>query len=1108
MAGQEGGDAVMTTMMEADLLRAAVHAAQMGLWAWDIVADRVVVSTGWWHQLGEDDAQLTLDLCEWQRRIHPDDLAGVRRGLREYLLGPERHYRAELRLRHADGSWRWMLALASLVRDEAGQPLHMVGSHVDITEQKRIAAELAQANRALRESNHALEAAQRMGRMGHWEHDLQTGVLHGSEATYHLFGRASRPTAAEGVPVADFAALVHPADRARLAQATREAIAGGKVLDIEYRVVRPDGRVLIVHSQGTLEHDAEGRPRRLFGVVQDVTAWRQAEESRSSAERQLHTLIDNVPDFISRFDLQGRYLYTSGAVARTMGTNVGAVAGKTPLELGICADPESDRALQESLARVAAGGPPEQLEVSFETPSGPRPFEVRHVSERDEHGTVLSVLGIARDLGERKAAERQLYLLNYALDNVGEGIYLMEGNSSRFVYVNQGAAESLGYTRAELTGGMGIFDIDPGWSEARWEQFLPVIRERRRLTIETVHRTRGGVLIPVEVTGNYFEFEVRDITERRAAEVALRESELLYRSLVTAMAEGVVFQRADGVITAVNPAAERIEGRSAAEMVGLDAHALAPGAIREDGSAFPAEEQPSMVTLRTGAPQSNVIMGLKRPDGGQAWISINSQPLRRSEDAHPYAVVTTFHDITAQKSSELQLRTLAENSPDVILRFDGAGRCLYTNRAYAHLFGTPAVAPATAPNGGQPSVDGHPLLQALAARIAEVYASAKPVESEVVLALLGGEHTLNVRLIPETDDAGRLGSVLAVVRDVTEQKRFSAELAAREAHLRAVIETAVDAIITTDERGTILHANTATERIFGHAVADLLGKNVELLMNAHDAARFHDYLARGAQRTAEPPILGQQREVVGRRRDGSIFPAELSVSEFFVGADRRFTGMIRDISERKRIERLISEGELRLRTSVAYELHDTVGQLLAGGRFLAQNLVADLPAELRPRATRLVEILSDTLAKIRAFSKNLEVLGTAKFSFTQALRSLAEKISAVYEVGSRVELETQVEPPLTQRRQAYLVVEEAVANAIRHAACSEIVLRFASGGGRYRLTVEDDGHGIAEDRVGNGMGLTTMRYRAQLLGGSLEVVRRTPEGTSVILDWPSEDAAR
>jgi PAS domain S-box-containing protein len=125
-----------------------------------------------------------------------------------------------------------------------------------------------------------------------------------------------------------------------------------------------------------------------------------------------------------------------------------------------------------------------------------------------------------------------------------------------------------------------------------------------------------------------------------------------------AMTDGVVCHSASGEITAVNPAAERIHGRSARQMLGMTPDAPDWQAIHENGTPFAGDEHPAMRTLRTGEPLSDIVMGICRPDGTRVWISIDSQPLVAAGESRPYAVLTTFHDISARVLAEQEFRRL------------------------------------------------------------------------------------------------------------------------------------------------------------------------------------------------------------------------------------------------------------------------------------------------------------------------------------------------------------------------------------------------------------------------------------------------------------------
>jgi PAS domain S-box-containing protein len=175
--------------------------------------------------------------------------------------------------------------------------------------------------------------------------------------------------------------------------------------------------------------------------------------------------------------------------------------------------------------------------------------------------------------------------------------------------------------------------------------------------------------------------ELNQAEEEKTRLIAsLQESEERYRSAIAALQEGVVVHKADGTIDACNPSAERILGLSSEQINGCTCLDPRWRTIHEDGSPFPGEVHPAMVSLRTGQPISDAIMGVYKPNGTLTWISINSQPLFRAGETLPYAVVASFSDITQRKQAELELHQLKErlqfllsSSPAVIFTCKPSG---------------------------------------------------------------------------------------------------------------------------------------------------------------------------------------------------------------------------------------------------------------------------------------------------------------------------------------------------------------------------------------------------------------------------------------------------
>src|SRR5688572_15850361 len=138
-------------------LRMAVRAGAVGVWDWDLGTDVVYFSPEWKRHIGYEDHELGSDVREWESRLHPDDVAHAKDSLRSFLDGPVRDvFQTEFRLRHRDGSYRWILSLASLTRDEAGRPARLLGCHVDITPQKSAQQALREGEARLRDTLEAL----------------------------------------------------------------------------------------------------------------------------------------------------------------------------------------------------------------------------------------------------------------------------------------------------------------------------------------------------------------------------------------------------------------------------------------------------------------------------------------------------------------------------------------------------------------------------------------------------------------------------------------------------------------------------------------------------------------------------------------------------------------------------------------------------------------------------------------------------------------------------------------------------------------------------------------------------------------------------------------
>ncbi len=322
------------------------------------------------------------------------------------------------------------------------------------------------------------------------------------------------------------------------------------------------------------------------------------------------------------------------------------------------------------------------------------------------------------------------------------------------------------------------------------------------------------------------------------------------------------------------------------------------------------------------------------------------------------------------------------------------------------------------------------------------------------------------------------------------------------AYVEAILETAADAIVTIDQDGLILSFNRAASRMFGHSPGDVLGKNVSILMpppyrEQHDGY-IHRYLKSGEAR-----IIGIGREVAGQRRDGSVFPMDLAVSEVASQEKRVFVGIIRDISERKYMEKALVTASENERREIGRDLHDALGQIITGISLLAKSLAKKisandpvLAAEAESIATLSMEAMSEAKRlAYGAFPTELERQG-----LLAALTQMAETARRIYKVEAIFHGPTRWEPLAPDAElHLYRIAQESVANAIKHGKPHRVLIGLSRSRDHLELSVTDDGSGLPSQRDPNriSMGLDIMRHRTGLLGGTFSIASPREGGTEV-----------
>lgn len=376
--------------------------------------------------------------------------------------------------------------------------------------------------------------------------------------------------------------------------------------------------------------------------------------------------------------------------------------------------------------------------------------------------------------------------------------------------------------------------------------------------------------------------------------------------------------------------------------------------------------------------------------------------------------------------------------------------------------------------------------------------------------LVGAGYVLEIGSVDPVQAFMNRGLLLAglwtAVAVVLRYKKLRQAQRESEAMAQAVLDTTVDGIITIDGEGTVESFNQAAEEIFGYDAEEVIGENVKMLMPSPYREEHDEYL-RSYHETGRKRIIGTGREVRGRRKDGSTFPMELAVSEVELGEETIFTGIVRDISERRRLEKEILNVSEEERRRIGQDLHDGLGQMLTGIGLLSQDLTRQLEEEAHERADDMAEItehIKEADQYARDLSHGLIPVDVEANGLSEALRRLAQNAERLFNVDcSFREIETVLIHDNAIATHLYRIAQEAVSNAANHGEADDIKIILASGEEQIRLQVRDDGVGFEHDTTeADGMGVRIMNYRARIIGGTLEISSNLGEGTVVTCTLP------
>jgi PAS domain S-box-containing protein len=362
--------------------------------------------------------------------------------------------------------------------------------------------------------------------------------------------------------------------------------------------------------------------------------------------------------------------------------------------------------------------------------------------------------------------------------------------------------------------------------------------------------------------------------------------------------------------------------------------------------------------------------------------------------------------------------------------------------------------------------------------------------------------------------------VIARTHDLEEARaqavRSLEALREKETRLRSLIDNAADGILVTDAQWIIESVNPAACALFGHSVAELLGRGIHNLL--FRTPRDSDRLNNSYEQLQL--IVGSSEEAVGRRVDGTSFPIELSVSTMNIAGASHYTIIVRDVTERRHMEVIKERSAQRLhrlgeeRAQLYYDLHASLLQSLSAvsmGLEASKLLLVQAPDRAPKQLDQALSHLHRVIQETRDFIARLEPRTVSHDSFLQSLQRLVQRNDAWPCPPFLIDVDPVAAGRLSVEQEIHLLAfaREAVSNVVHHAQASSGTIRYSLREGTARLEIQDDGIGFRPGEIGNNSpGLMSMTAHVRKLQGRLTIEAAPGEGTTILVAIPQPQEAR
>ncbi len=1117
-----------------------------GIWDWNVETNEIFFSSRSKEILGYEDHEILNIVDKWTNRIHPDDLGWVMQAVQDHCAKKTPFYLTEHRVRCKDGSYKWILDRGQALWDDAGKVIRMAGSHTDITERK-------QAEVALQVSE---------ARYRQLIDNLNAGfVIHGTDTSVQLCNE----TAAE------------------LLGFSMDQMLGKTVSDPALHLVREDGSVMpleeypvnqVLSTGSSLKNyvlginkeidtctwvlvnaypelDTNGQLKQVVVTFIDISKRKKVEQEIQKTRNFLQALLDNLPVAVFVKDAQpkrfGIFQFWNKTSELLFGISAEEAIGKSgydffPTEQAIFFD-QKDR---EAFEKGKTEDIPEELIDSHSL--GKRWLHTVKIPIYDEQHQPHYLLCFSQDITDRKNAEAERKEMSEVMQNAVSGISKLDVQG-RYLYVNKAYADMTGYQQEEMIGMSWEKTVDRDELEKVVAAYWLMVEEGR-VEVETKGvRQDGSVFYKQMVMISTYDEQhqflghycfMKDISDRKKAELALEQELLRSKTLFNTSMDGVVIMNRLGKVVEASPTFARMLGYSLEETLNLSVFDWDAQLTKEEVQLFIIRDEiiPLFQTRH------------RRKDGSVYDVEISWTRVELEGEMMNFCIC---RDITERKQAEIDLQIsqarfagILDIASDAIISIHTNQQITLFNKGAERIFGYAAE-----------EVLGKPLAMLMPSRFAEVhyqhireythnagYERRQMAERGAIFGRRkdGTEFPAEAS-ISKIEINGEI-IFTTFLRDITARQQAEEALRYQKEMFQAIVDNIPVMIALFNRQGQMELLNPEFENILGWSVEDWQQKNI-LAECYPDPVYCQNVLEHMLSATGKWQDM-KTLTATGQQLETSWANVRLSSGHFL--------GIGQDISDRKQKELALQHAmeaaeaaNLAKSTFLANMSHELrtplnvilgFAQVMTHDPSLTSNQKEDLQT-IRRSGDHLLSLINDVLdlSKIESGHCTVEDSGFDLIALLHSLRNmLAERASSK---GLDLRFEIAPEVPqfmLADAQKLRQVLLNLLSNAIKFTDRGSITLQVsieADGTGALPTTrpilqfvVADTGLGIASVELntifdafvqaqagkrstgGTGLGLTISRKLLELMGGEISVSSTLGEGSTFTFTLPVSPISR